>query len=368
VGTLFQIIFWLFITASILQLGFWLFIFRKLARLQPEVSGDDVQPPVSIIICARNEAKNLKKNLPRFLNQNYRSFEIIVVNDHSTDSTCDVVLNFQSKYTNLHLIEHRKSLPGKKAALTKGIEAASFDIIAVSDADCCPASADWLATMQRSIRGNVQIGLGYSPYCVEPGFLNLFIRFETVYTAIQYLSFALAGMPYMGVGRNLVYHKSLFQQERGFHKHNHIASGDDDLFINAVANRSNTKVILDKKAFVFSQPKVSWRGYYYQKARHLTTATSYRFEHQVLLGALAASHAGHYVLGLALVLSGKFALTVLLTYLVRIVVVSWTCADILRKLNEPTLRKWVPLLDAVYVLFYFVFAPVPIIGKKIPWK
>jgi len=350
------------------QLVFWLFIFRKLARFQPAESYDESPIPISIIICARNEAENLQKNLPRFLNQNYRSFEIIVVNDHSTDFTCDVVLNFQSKYTNLHLIDNDISLPGKKAALTKGIEAASFDIIAVSDADCCPASENWLATMQRSIRGNVQIGLGYSPYYVEPGFLNLFIRFETVYTAIQYLSFALAGMPYMGVGRNLVYHKSLFQQERGFHKHNHIASGDDDLFINAVANRSNTKIILDKKAFVFSQPKVSWRGYYYQKSRHLTTATSYRFKHQILLGALATSHAGHYVLGLALLLSGKFALTVLLTYLVRIVVVSWTCADILRKLDDPALTKWVPLLDAVYVLFYFVFAPVLLIGKKIPWK
>ncbi len=363
-----QIIYWLFLAVTIIQLLFWLLLFGKLARFQPETSDDGRQLPVSIIICARNEAKNLKKNLPRFLNQNYRSFEIIVVNDHSTDNTREEVLNFKAKFANLHLIDSKISLPGKKAALTQGIEAASFDLIAVSDADCCPASLDWLATMQRSIRGNCQIGLGYSPYYAEPGFLNLFIRYETAYTATQYLSFALAGMPYMGVGRNLVYHKTLFHQERGFHKHYHIASGDDDLFVNAVANESNTKIIIDKKAFVFSQPKVSWRGYYYQKSRHFTTATSYRFKHQMLLGALAASHAGHYVLGLVLLANGKMVLTLTLAYLVRMVVVSWTCAKILRKLEDSALTKWIPLLDAIYVLYYFLFAPVLIIGKKIPWK
>lgn len=367
-GLFFQIIFWFFVIATIIQLGFWLGIFGKLVTYKFEEKSDNLQPPVSIIICARNEEKNLLKNLPRFLNQNYRSFEIIVVNDNSIDLTREVVLNFKLKNANLHLIDNESSLPGKKAALTKGIEAARFDIIAVSDADCCPASLDWLATMQSAIRNDAKIVLGYSPYYVENGFLNLFIRYETVYTAVQYLSFALAGRPYMGVGRNLVYHKSLFYQERGFHKHTHIASGDDDLFINAVANKSNTRIILDKKAFVFSQPKVSWRGYYYQKSRHLTTATNYQVKHQIWLGALAASHAGHFVLALVLLLSGKMLLTVLLIYLVRMVVVSWTCAKILKKLDDPALAKWVPLLDFVYVLFYFLFAPVVIIGKNIPWK
>ncbi|MBK7870030.1 MAG: hypothetical protein IPJ74_04705 [Saprospiraceae bacterium] len=252
--------------------------------------------------------------------------------------------------------------------MSEGIKAASFDIIAVSDADCQPASKNWLATMQSYIRGETQIGLGYSPYEAEQGFLNLFIRFETIYTAIQYFSFALAGMPYMGVGRNLIYRKSLFHQAGGFHKHTHIASGDDDLFVNAVANNSNTKIILNPKAFVLSQPKVSWRGYYYQKSRHLTTATSYRPMHQLLLGALAASHAGHYLLALALLLSGRMIVITLFIYVVRIVVVVWTYRRTLQHLQEPALTKWIPLLDAAYILYYFAFAPTLVNGKKIPWK
>lgn len=363
-----QIFFWLFVLTTAVQLFFWLGIFSKLAFYKPTELLDNEQAPVSVIICARNEAENLSKNLHHFLNQNYRSFEIIVVNDHSVDKTRDVVLNFQTKFPNLHLIENSSTLPGKKAALTEGIKAAFSQIIVVSDADCRPASADWLATMQNAIKGETQIGLGYSPFYVEKNFLNRFIRFEAVYTAIQYFSFALTGSPYMGVGRNLIYHKSLFYQTRGFHKHIHIASGDDDLFVNAVANNSNTKIIIDPKAFVFTQPKVSWRGYYYQKSRHLTTATSYKGIHQLALGALALSHAGHYVLGLALLMSGKMVFIIFLIYLVRIGVVSWTYHRTLQKLQDPALMKWVPLLDALYVCYYFIFAPALVNGKKIPWK
>lgn len=363
-----QILFWLFMLATAVQLFFWLGIFSKLALYQPEENADNEQAPVSVIICARNEEENLHKNLPRFLSQNYRFYEIIVVNDHSDDKTRDIVLNFQTKFPNLRLIDSQTSQYGKKAALTQGIKAASFDLVAVSDADCRPASSDWLATMQRAITGKTQIGLGYSPFYVEKNFLNRFIRFEAVYTAIQYFSFALAGLPYMGVGRNLIYHKSLFYQTRGFHKHTHIASGDDDLFINAVANNSNTKIIIDPNAFVFSQPKVSWRGYYYQKSRHLTTATSYKGIHQLALGALALSHTGHYMLGLALLMSGKMVLIIFLIYLVRIGVVSWTYHRTLQKLQDPALMKWVPLLDALYVCYYFIFAPALVNGKRIPWK
>ncbi len=363
-----QIVFWLFVAATAVQLFFWLCIFSKLALHRHSETPDNEQLPVSVIICARNEEENLRKNLRHFLTQKYRSFEIIVVNDHSTDNTRQVVLNFQRKFPNLRLIDNTTALRGKKAAMTKGIEAAFFDIIVTSDADCRPASSDWLATMQNAIRGNAQIGLGYSPYDAENTCLNRFIRFETAYTAVQYFSFALAGMPYMGVGRNLIYYKSLFHQAGGFHKHAHIASGDDDLFVNAMANNANTTIILDPKAFVFSQPKGSWRGYYYQKSRHLTTATSYKGIHQVALGALAGSHAGHYILALVLLASGQWMFITFFIYLVRIGVVLWTYRQILAKLQDPALTKWVPLLDAFYILYYFAFAPSLVNGKKIPWK
>lgn len=364
------LLFFIFLAATAVQLFYWLFIFSKLAYYKQPALPDEEQPPISVIICARNEAKNLEKNLYHFLNQNYRSYEMIVVNDHSTDETEEVVLDFQKKYANLRLVNcnSSKRLPGKKQALTKGIEAARYDLIALSDADCQPASPNWLRLMQGILRQNVEIGLGYSPYQTHRGILNLFIRFETVYTAIQYLSFALKGMPYMGVGRNLIYTKNIFSQTRGFHKHDHIASGDDDLFVNEAAKYANVQIVIHPGAFVLSEPKRTWRGYYHQKSRHLSTATSYRDVHQLMLGALSLSHALHYALAIILLASGTFIIPTLITVLVRMLVVSWTYYNVLKKLQDIALWRWVPLLDAVYVLYYLIFAPVLLIGRKDVWK
>ncbi len=363
-----HLLFFIFLLATTIQLSYWLFLFSKLVFHKQPPPLDNDQPPISIIICAHNEAANLKKNLDRFLNQNYRSFEIIVVNDHSTDKTAEVVLEFQKKYPILRLLNTKEQLPGKKAALTTGIKAARYAIIALSDADCQPASLDWLRIMQGALRQGKDIGLGYSPYETHRGFLNLFIRFETVYTAIQYFSFAIAGMPYMGVGRNLLYQKSVFQQTKGFQKHKHIASGDDDLFVNEVANRTNVQIITHPSAFVLSEPKRTWRGYYRQKSRHLSTATAYKSRHKWVLGALSASHALHYLTAVALFASGTFVIPTLFTVLVRMAVVSWTYHKILTKWQDPALRKWIPLLDVVYVLYYLIFAPALLIGRKDVWK
>jgi cellulose synthase/poly-beta-1,6-N-acetylglucosamine synthase-like glycosyltransferase len=325
--------------------------------------------PVSIIICAHNEEENLRENLPYFLHQDYPCYELIVVNDHSSDKTLKILLDFQKKNPNLRVINITVDTPvGKKTALSKGIEAAQFEILLLSDADCRPASSMWVEHLQAFIRDGVEIGLGYSPYLRGEGvLLNAFIRFETVYTAYQYLSLAFVGFPYMGVGRNLVYRKHLFLHSGGFDKHADVPSGDDDLFINQVATSANTQVILLPTAFTYSRPKSSWRGYYRQKTRHLATGIRYRFVHQAALGLLSASHFGHYAFGIALALFNDFLTVVFINYLVRIAVVSFMYKRTLRKLQDPALWPWVPLLDAMYVGFYLLFAPA-IFKKLKKWK
>jgi len=364
------ILLFLFLAATLVQLFFWSFFFARLAFYRPVPRSTNMEhKPVSIVICARNEAENLRKNLPHFLNQNYRSFEIIVVNDNSSDKTEQVLLEFQQKSPKLRVINlYNPTFPGKKTALSTGIKASKYDFILLSDADCRPRSRQWIRQMQAPIQGEIRIGLGYSPYRDASGWLNRFIRFETVYTATQYLSFALAGIPYMGVGRNLAYHKELFQSTRGFQKHMDLLSGDDDLFVNEVARPFNTSIVLEPGAFTVSEPKHTWRDYYYQKRRHLTTGRRYRPLHQLLLAALSASHAGHYLAGLLLLLSGTCIIPVLLIYLVRIGVVCWLYFSILKKLDARDLWKWVPLLDVAYLLFYFAFAPGLIFGNAKRWK
>ena len=239
-----------FIACTVIQLAFWWGLFSKLAYYKNSTesgqsaakSGDIEQKPVSIIICARNEAENLAKFLPRILSQNYRLYEVIVVNDNSDDTTGEVLIQHTINCPYLRIINiHNKyefdSQVGKKKVLAEGIDAARHNVLLLTDADCEVASENWLRKMQGSLQGDKQIVLGYSPYFRYPGCLNLFIRFETVYTAVQYFSFALAKMPYMGVGRNLAYQKHLYELAGGFKQHEHIASGDDDLFINQVSTQ-----------------------------------------------------------------------------------------------------------------------------------
>lgn len=357
----------LFLAATFTQLLYWLGLFSRLALYRQPPPPKIAPEPVSIIICAHNEAENLQKNLPFFLDQDYENFEVLVVNDASSDNSLEILLEFKRKNPNLRIVNLTTKVSlGKKAALSKGINAANNSILLLSDADCQPASSKWLEHMQAFIRDRVEIGLGYSPYNREKGILNAAIRFETVNSAINYLSFAFVGMPYMGVGRNLIYREHLFRESGGFEDHMDVTSGDDDLFINTVATSKNTRVILSPEAFVYSEAKSSWRGYYRQKSRHLSTGTRYRPLHQFLLGAISASHFGHYVLGIALILFHNLETIVFINYLVRIVVVTAMYGLITRKLRDPSLVFWVPLFDALYILYYVIFAPA-LFKSKEPW-
>ncbi|WP_442795017.1 glycosyltransferase [Pelobium manganitolerans] len=255
--------------------------------------------PVSVIICARNEAKNLEQYLPTVLHQNYPNFEVVVVNDCSVDGTYDVLRVFQAKYPQLKVVtinEHPRFKTAKKFAVTLGIKGASNEILLFTDADCEPASQNWISHMVQHYQNpDTQIVLGYSPYKKFGGLLNALIRFETFQTAINYFAFALIGMPYMGVGRNLSYKKSLFFEGKGFASHMHIPSGDDDLFVNQNANSINTAIEISADSHVFTQPKTTWASYWKQKIRHLGASKLYKPQHKVNLTLQATSAIGFYV-------------------------------------------------------------------------
>lgn len=361
-----------FVAATAMQLFIWLYYFRQLAVFVKKESpppADQTQVPVSIIICARNEAANLKKNLPRILNQNYRSFEVIVVDDKSEDQTRNILYNINISFSNLRVIHivNKPAGSGKKPALVEGIKAAKNEVLLFTDADCCPDSKEWLNNMQQHIRGPIEIGLGYGPYEQQPGFLNRFIRYETFVTILQYGSFALAGHPYMGVGRNLIYKKELFDRVNGFTAHDHIMSGDDDLFINQVATADNTVLILDKSTHVYSAPAGSWSAYYKQKSRHVSTGKHYKNRHKLLLGLVSSSHFFHYTLGLLLYILNFGIMFATILIVIRILVILLVCKPILRKLQDRHLTLWTPVLDAVYVLFYVIFSISLIKGKIKQW-
>jgi poly-beta-1,6-N-acetyl-D-glucosamine synthase len=374
-----KIIISIFTLSAVVQLLYWCFVFSRLAfyktpsithALSPVTSPASPikYPPVSIIICARNEAKNLSQNLVSILQQKYAaSFEVIVVNDASTDETAALLNVFSTQYSHLKIVHiSEKKLKGKKGALAEGIKASSHDWLLLTDADCTPLSKEWLSDMIKCNNAK-DIGLGFSPYKKRDGFLNTFIRYEAVWTAIQYMGFGLAGMPYMGVGRNILYNKKIYEKANGFAKHAHIASGDDDLFINSVISKKNFSIILSPKTFMYSEPNTQWNGYFTQKKRHFTTATSYKLKHKIILGGLSVSHIFYFVtsvLALTLQISTIFVLSLIL---VRTLTIWFLYGKILLKFHDRPLIRWIPLLDTVYFLFYLVFAPA-LVMKAQKWN
>lgn len=360
-----------FLLATAIQLLYWLGIFRRLHSAATPVS-ISTPAPVSVVICARNEAPNLRQHLPAFLKQQHPQYEVVVVNDHSSDESLDVLLDFQKEYPNLAVLNvDSPHSGGKKRALAAGIEAARFDNVVLSDADCSPASPAWLQSMASPLSSSAQLVLGYGAYRYQPGWLNRWQRFETIYTAIQYFSFAISGVPYMGVGRNLAYRKSLFTrygQLRGFR---HLLSGDDDLFVNRAARPGATAWVLNPDAFTWSVPVRTWRGYYRQKKRHLSVGHHYRREHQWLLAMFSVSHLAHYGLGaLVIGMHASWWPLVLSVFGVRMVVVATIGGLVSASLKARDLAFWFWLLDGLLCFYYLLFAPVLFTGSRFvkQWK
>lgn len=330
------------------------------------------QEPVSVIVCARNEAKNLTKYLPDILRQDYPDYEVIVVNDCSLDDSEDVLRGFQSQHSNLKVLkltEHPRFKKGKKFAATLGIKSASNEIILFTDADCKPQSTNWLSLMvQPYANSHTQIVLGYSPYQKVRGFLNALIRYETFQTALNYFSFALNGMPYMGVGRNLSYKKSLFFAGKGFASHMHIVSGDDDLFVNQNATEHNTAIVVDAESHTWSDPKETWLSYWKQKTRHMGASKMYKSNHKVNLSLQALSAMGFYIFLTLCVVCKVEIIAVLIIFLLRFVFQFYVYYQSLEKLKYKDLAWWFIILDPFYYIYLIVVSIANLFIKKMIWK
>lgn len=276
-----------FIVAAGIQILFYLFFYSRISIIKRKPLPKIQEEPVSVIICAKNEEENLKNFLPLILKQKYSQYEVIVVNDCSEDDSEFVLNDFLEKYPNKLRVttikKDHKFTHGKKLAVTIGIKAAKYEKMLFIDADCYPESDQWIHQMMQQFRDKTEIVLGYGGYIPKPGLLDKLVRYDTYSIAVNYMSFAHAGLPYMGVGRNLSYTKNIYEQSSKFSTHYHIKSGDDDLFVSEVGNRENTSVILAQESFTRSEQISSFRNWKFQKMRHLTTSPHYKFLYKFLL-------------------------------------------------------------------------------------
>lgn len=324
--------------------------------------------PLSVIICAKNEGEKLFHSVEAIASQDYSEFEIILIDDHSNDNSVSIMEKLTKYYDFVRFFSapnEIKDTVGKKAALAFGINKAKYNMLLLTDADCQPSSNDWIQLMVNQLQ-NKEIVLGYGPTIKKSGLWNRFFQFETFITAVQYLSYSLAKIPYMGVGRNLLYKKSLYEKSNGFKNHMHIASGDDDLFIQSAAKKSNTAICIDQNAFMYSEGPEGFGKFIKQKLRHSSTSYDYSWPHKILLFLFAFSHLFFYVAILSLMMANlKIALLIYLPFLI----IRWLILrPIMQKLNENNLIPLFPVLDFIFAVYILIMAFLSPFANKNQWK
>ena len=365
------ITFYAFIVIVAIQLVYYLFVFGKFAFAKPQKSTPK-RISISVIVCAKNEAENVAQFIPILAEQDYPDYEIILIDDASSDNTLEIFEEFEKQYSNVRLVkvQNNEAFWGnKKYALTLGIKASKKDYLLFTDADCYPASKDWITTMSSQFTMHKTIVLGYGAYeKVANSFLNKIIRFETMLTAVQYFSWAKAGNPYMGIGRNLAYKKEEFYNVKGFINHMKIRSGDDDLFINQIAKSKNTAICYSPESFTYSQPKTTFKAWFTQKRRHVSTARYYKSFDKIQLALFYVSQLLFLILAIVL-LAFQYQWIIVLSlvgfrYLFTWIILGFSSG----KLKEKDVMYWFPIIEIVLIFTQLNVFITNIFSKPVYWK
>ncbi|MBA4301031.1 Glycosyltransferase, catalytic subunit of cellulose synthase and poly-beta-1,6-N-acetylglucosamine synthase [Algoriphagus alkaliphilus] len=365
----------------IIQLVYLLVIFGRTAWFKSITKSSKNQIPeegVTVLVAAHNEFQNLKILIPRLFEQDYPKFDVMVVNDRSTDRTKRLLEEMMALYPKLRSVTIKYTpnhVTPKKFALTLGIKVAKNDVILLTDADCMPTNDQWIRKMTAPIREDGKtFSIGFSGYEVKSSLLNKWIQFETMLTALFYFSFGLWKAPFMGVGRNLCYRKSFFMEVKAFKGLWHLEGGDDDLFVNQYATGKNSAIVIDPCATTTSIPKETWKEYLVQKKRHLNAGKYYRGEDKRKIGLFSLSHALFWIgaIGLMIYFGVETELEQFLIVLGIVLVRSFLVLSIFNSASKKIQGSATPMNvlinDFIYLGYFWVLGSVSYQAKDIPWK
>lgn len=348
----------------LIQAVYWNGLFNAVIEWPlSQMLGEKLKKSLTILVCVKNDLKNLEKLTPQLLNQ-VGNPKILIVDDHSSDKTEQYLENESAIHAHFKYLKASIDIPGKKAALMDGLTNITDEFILLTDADCRVAPS-WSEQMMQAI-GDKDIVFGFSPYQRAKGFLNKWIRYEAILTAIQYLTFAIIGRPYMGVGRNILYRKTLVKNGKVLNEKINIAGGDDDLLINKLATAENVTVNIHPKSWVYTTPESSWGSYIKQKRRHHSTSWHYKLKDKLALGLFSASWIGLYFVIFYLIFTG-YIWQGLSLFLLRFLLTLVPCIKLFKKLDGGDLARYWILLDPLTAIYFLIFSLFMIIPTRKKW-
>jgi len=359
-----------FTLSFFIQLAYHWLIFGRLAFYKASPKSN-INLPVSVVIVAHNDYYNLLNSLELILKQNYFDFEVVVVNDNSDDETSFYLNELNKIYSHLKVVQIDQDLnffSGKKFPLSLGIKSAGNDTILLTDASSHVSSDSWINSMQKAFQNKTQIVLGYAPYKSESGLLNKLIRFDNFMNALHYLSFALLHSPITGVGRNLAYSKRMFYEKMGFTSHYTISSGEDSLFINQAANKTNTAICIAPESFIYSEAVKNLSHWLKQKKLTQYTSSLFKAKHRFFLNLYPVSLFLFYSIAIILLALNNWLIVVLVLFLVRLSSFILVQKSALHKLKEQKLLLISPILELLLYTVQGLIRALSIFNTKNKWK
>jgi len=358
----------LFGVITLIELAYYYLVYARFAFARKKSRDSQECVPVSVILVVKDAAGTLLKTLPRFLNQQYPNFEVVVVDDNSRDETPLLIKEYQHQYPNLKLVNLDSAVTtirGKKYAISMGIRCASHEHLVFSDPECAPTSSHWLERMASHFGSEKKIVLGYSTYEKRNNPFNRMLHFDTLFNAVQYFSLATIHSTYRGDGKNMCYTKELFSKQRGFAFHNHISFGEEDIFISRAATKKNTAIEYSQEAFTVLQRHAFlsyWRehkkGLYFTR-KHNTKKNAFLLNNYAIVNLLF-----YVALVFAILLSLNNPILLFTTIgiaFVRVVSQYFVFGFAAKKLNE---KQVIPAL-LLYDIIFAVLNPLYFISAKL---
>mgnify|MGYP001159938217 CR=1 FL=1 len=365
-----EYLFYIFLVATVIQLLYHVLIFIRIWFYKESEHVN--YKPVSVIVSSKNQLDDLRSNLIYFLDQEYPEFEVIVINDASSDGTDDYLEELQKKYDYLKVVtntiqENDRFNKGRKFGITLAIKSATHDNLLFSDADSYPSSNQWIKKMQAYFSSKNQIILAHSRLEKRKGLLNRLLRYESLYEGLLSFSSALCGFPLLAQPRNLGYNRQLFFSINGFFSHLNLSRGEAKLFVDEASNSRNTAVCLSAEAMTLSNKQKSYLEWFYHKRSYFHLAKRLRFSSLMILGMNFFSQLSFWMLIPVLLIYQINTQLVLLAFSLRFCMQYIVYWKMCKFTNEYGLLWFLPFYEISLMLIHLILSLSTFIKKVHDW-